>query len=126
MYQTVSDKVMTQRAEAIAAGLRSMAGTKPVSAIHLATFIGVEGNRENRRRRVREAVGYAREKLGHRICANDRGYWPARSHGEWEAYQRALASGARFTFVRMSRTARAVTDRISNQGLLFETRAVGW
>jgi len=127
MCQTVSDKLMAERAEALVRGLYSMMADKPVSAIHLASFLDLRTkNRETLRRRVREAVTFAREVLGYRVCANDAGYWPARKHSEWEAYRRAVEKGAKFAFVRMRRMERAVGERLNKQGLLFETRAVGW
>ena len=120
MRPSVSDETLKQRAEAIVAGLRDMGGDRPVSAIRLSGRIDVGGNHENKRRRVREAVTYARETLGQRICGNGDGCWLARNHSEWAAYLAAVKSQTVFTFVRMSRTSRAVAERIGGQGKLFD------
>jgi len=91
----------------------------PVSAIDAAYCLGIEGKRETKRRRIREAAAEAREN-GHRICADlEDGYWLARSHDEWEAWLAHQRRGARYRFARMSRAERAAVDRGNRQGLLF-------
>ena len=127
MQYGCSDEIMRRRAETVVERLHQDRAVKPMPAVKLAGFLGLRTeNRETLRRRVREAVAFAREALGYRICANDAGYWLARKHSEWEAYRRAAEKGAKFAFVRMRRTERAVGERMGKQGLLFETRAVGW
>ena len=126
MQPTVSDEILAYRANQLVDAMENCRLNEPLSAIYLAAAIGVAGNRENQRRRVREAMTYAREKLGQRICANGRGYWIARDATEWQQYQDAAGRGARFAFVSLRRRQAAVTERFSGQGLLFEVRPIGW
>jgi len=121
MTEAASDNDMRARAQAVLRGLQQMSQAKPVSAVHLASFMDVKGGHESLRRRVREAVAHARKELGARICANGDGYWLARTHREWREYIDAVATKAKFQFVRMRQANEAVTDRIGEQGKLFET-----
>ena len=121
MHYTCSGKVLKTRAEAVIAALGPDETEIPLRAVKLADGLGIKGNRENKRRRVREAVTYAREQLGYCICGNADGYWMARGPSEWAAYNAAVKAKARFAFVRMSRASRAIAERLGGQGLLFET-----
>ena len=74
-----SREIVKQRALIVVKRLREDAATRPMPAIKLASFLGLRTkDHEALRRRVREAVTYAREVLGERICANDCGVWPMR------------------------------------------------
>lgn len=120
---TVSRKVLSEWAKTIVGCLGSR--EEPASARWLAGLCGVTGGHETVRRRMREAVSYAREELGWRICAGRGGYWLARNAAEWEAYKAAAGRKARFTFVRLSRAQRAASERISQQGRFEFARASG-
>ena len=88
-----------------------------VPAAELAGAIGIRGNHENGRRRVREVVEYGRRE-GYEICANRQGYWLAEP-GEWSRYLEHLRSKAKGGFVRVRRQATAATERRASQGKLF-------
>lgn len=94
-------------------------GECPASARGVAFVLGLTGNTEAQRRRIREAVELCRRR-GLRVCANADGYWLARSNAEWADYKEARKSGARFEFVRIRKMAEAATAATGRQGLLFE------
>ena len=91
----------------------------PISAIALADYAEIGGNREARRRGIRLLVRALRER-GYPICANNDGYWLARHGGEWSDYTATRRAGAVFAFVDIRTADQAVSDRASGQGALFE------
>lgn len=92
----------------------------PIAAVELAEAMNFRtDNRETLRRRVREAVEFARETLGVRICANDQGYWIARNAAEWAAYLNARKAGLRFAFAAIGTAQRAAVEALAEQGSLF-------
>lgn len=95
---------------------------RAILAVELATHLGIGGNHENKRRGVRRIVERLRND-GHRICADCHptkgGYWLAADVAEWQAYEAARESGARFEFVAVKRMREAATDRSCGQGKLF-------
>jgi len=96
----------------------------PLPARTLAEVCRLTCDHESNRRRVREAVDYGRTQLGYRICANAAGYWLARNHTEWAAYQEARKRGAKFEFVRLAKQQAAATHKLNGQGVLFETHPI--
>ncbi len=105
--------------------LRNFQGTGPHSAVMLAIQVGIFGQRESIRRRVRTVIKHARESLGERICAGQgngkAGYWLARDADEWAAYQASRKAKAVFQFADLAKQKRAITDRMNGQGRLFDT-----
>lgn len=95
---------------------------RAILAVELATHLGIGGHHENKRRGVRRIVERLR-KDGHRICADCHpikgGYWLAADIAEWQAYEAARESGARFEFVRVRLMREAATDRSCGQKNLF-------
>ena len=110
---TVPDRVLSEWGAAIRRRLEVEAA--PLNAKSLAATCGIKGAHETLRRRIREAVTFAREGTGLRICANSSGYWLARDASEWKSYLQAVALGARFKFVKLAKTKAAVTDRMNRQ-----------
>lgn len=119
------ENVTAERARAIVTRLERMAATdepRPIAAITLAEMLDIRGNRENKRRRVREAVEHARtdETIAARICADRDGYWLARNGSEWAEFLAATRAKTVFRFVQISRAARAVWERVGGQWKLFD------
>ena len=130
--QECSEKVMRLRAEALVAALKMAQAEQslaehdegPVAARWLAQHLGLHTtNAETLRRRVREAADYAR-KHGHMVCANGAGYWLARSVAEYARYEASRKSGAKFEFVAQKQRQRAVSERNTRQGVLFNAQPI--
>jgi hypothetical protein len=122
----VSDKVLRMRATACAGflgGRHPDAG--PAPAVTLAKACGIKGSHETARRRIREAIEFARQKMGIRFCANGDGYWIARDAGEWGRFRESQKARTVFRFVRAAECQRAVTERMNRQGRLFDLGPVG-
>lgn len=117
------EHILHDRARILVATLTAVTD-RPVTAVEAAAAMGLKRGRESQRRRVREAAKYARENLGHRVCAGagasvDCGYWLARTAAEWAEYLETQRTGARFKFAALARTQRAVTDAMNQQRRLF-------
>jgi hypothetical protein len=96
---------------------------RAVPAIELAEYaLNCGGNRERKRRTVREAVE-AMHRRGQRICADchptEGGYWMARSDGEWKEYQEARKQQTRYQFVRLAELHRSANELRSGQKTLW-------
>ncbi|MCO6436529.1 MAG: hypothetical protein J5J06_05530 [Phycisphaerae bacterium] len=118
-----SDSTLNERVKVLLSTLARVSN-RPVTAIELAEAMNITGTHESRRRRVRETARYARECLGHRVCAgsgasDDCGYWMARDADEWASYLEAARNGARFRFAGIARAKRAVVERMGKQQRLF-------
>ncbi len=96
---------------------------RPVSARQLAADLHIVGNAEVVKRRIREAVEYAREH-GHMVCANGEGYWLARDAAEYAAYEETRMARTKFEFVRRKKRRKAVSERNTKQGMLFNVDPV--
>lgn len=125
-----SEKVLAIRARALIATLQLAESevalnereSAPVTARELAKPIGARGNREARRRRVREAAAYAREVLGEMVCANGDGYWLARDVAEYTMYEEHRRANTRFAFVAAKKRRRAVSEKNTGQKLFGAKR----
>ncbi len=97
---------------------------RPVSARQLAAELCIVGNAEVVKRRIREAVEYAREH-GHMVCANGEGYWLARDAAEYTAYEETRTARTKFEFVRRKKRRKAVSERNTGQQVLFGVESKG-
>ncbi len=116
------EQTLQERAPIVASRLQLAAssGDGPLTAVELAMELRLTRmSHETMRRRIRDAVKYARETNGERICADGDGYWMARSAQEWADYKAAVGHGVRYRFVAVKRAQAAVTHRMNGQAMLF-------
>jgi hypothetical protein len=88
----------------------------------IANRVGITGDRETRKRTLREIVktlrrpGEGSEAGGMRICANlVDGYWIARDATEWHEYLEAVKRDAVFRFHERRRMATAASEQVTGQ-----------
>ncbi|MCE5184562.1 MAG: hypothetical protein LLF76_00355 [Planctomycetaceae bacterium] len=109
--------ITTEEASRCAKLLRDARG--PLTAADLAARLHLGGERESRRRRVREIVTGLRHEYGMRIVGfNPGGYWLVKTEAEWLEYCRDRENYAKRIIGEAAQRIRIVTDN-KGQGLLF-------
>ncbi|MGH2271359.1 hypothetical protein ACQ9LF_06130 [Anaerohalosphaeraceae bacterium U12dextr] len=91
---------------------------KPLKAIDIAQHIGIYGQRETLRRRVRRIVQTLRNEGVFIVAANPDGYWLTEDQQLWIDYLEGRVISSKRCIGDASRKKRMVSD-VNGQGLLF-------
>lgn len=92
----------------------------PATAAEIAGKLNLGGNRESRRRHVREIIRELRRRSRWIIASLSGGYWLTRDESMWKDYLEHRAIDARRIIGEASRRKQEVTRDASGQHLLFE------